>query len=187
VINADGTLGASTAAPAPANFGQPGLGGTLPGQGIAPQGLPFGSQPQLGQQFGQPGLPQAPQLNMSAPNVMPNQLPAAEAAQPATPAANIRVATPEESFPSVAMGSILMLDGQSLGDMAGTVRMRINGLALPVKVLDWSADGAKIQLPQLELATAIEAEIEVIRADGSLASKSAINLTPAATRLALGN
>ena len=215
VVNGDGTLGASSAGPAPASFGQP---GGLPGQGIAPQGQPgfaggpqseaFGAQPQLGQsQFGQPQLgqsqpgqqfgqqfaPQSPQQaqpqvpQMSAPNAMPSEQPAAEASQPATPAANIRVATPEESFPSVAMGSILMLDGEQLGDKPGLVRMRVGGLALPIKVLDWNENTAKIQLPQLDLAKAIGAEIEVVRADGSLASKSSINLTPAATRLALGN
>ena len=186
--------------------GQPGFPGGPQGQpGFAggPQGEAFGAQPQLGQsQFGQsqPGQPSgqqfAPQAgqqtqpqvpSMSAPNAMPSEQPAAEASRPTTPAASIRVATPEESFPSVAMGSILMLDGQELGDSAGTVRMRVGGLALPIKVLDWNANSAKIQLPQLDLAKAIQAEIEVMRADGSLASKSSINLTPAATRLALGN
>jgi hypothetical protein len=121
------------------------------------------------------------------PGAAPLEQPAAEAAQPAAPAANIRVATPEESFPSVAMGSILILDGQELGSQPGMVRMRIHGLALPTKVLDWNDSSAKIQLPQLDLSKSTQAEIEVMRADGSLASSSQINLTPAATRLALGN
>jgi hypothetical protein len=33
----------------------------------------------------------------------------------------------------------------------------------------------------------MKAEIEVLRADGSVASKSAVELTPANSRLALGN
>ena len=45
----------------------------------------------------------------------------------------------------------------------------------------------KIQLPKMELSRPVKASLEVLRADGSLASKSAIELTPAATRLALGN
>ena len=40
---------------------------------------------------------------------------------------------------------------------------------------------------EVELTGATKAEIEVLRADGSLASKSAIELTPAADRLARGN
>jgi len=196
--------------------GLPGQGIAPQGQafGAQPQlgqpqlGQPQVGQPQVGQQFGQQfgqqaqpmvpqGQPQVPQTNAPvanpttapnfAPNANPSEQPAMTDARVATPAANIRVASPEESFPSVAMGSILMLDGQELGDNAGIVRMRINGLALPTKVLDWNKGTVKIQLPQLDLAKAIQAEIEVMRADGSLASKSAINLTPAATRLALGN
>jgi hypothetical protein len=87
----------------------------------------------------------------------------------------------------VAIGSILTLDGQSLGDGRGSVRLVVNGLALPVEVLEWNASVVKVQLPQLDLAGALKAQIEVLRADGSLASKSAVELTPATNRLALSN
>jgi hypothetical protein len=80
-----------------------------------------------------------------------------------------------------------MLDGQSLGDEKGSVMLRVNGLALPVDVLDWSADAARIRMPSVDIDGAMKADIEVVRADGSLASRTAIELTPAATRLALGN
>lgn len=191
VVNANGTLAASSAAPAPMNFGAQGQAG-FPGQGFAPQGQPFGAQsqpmaPQFGQQFGQPGMPQtnAPQLN-ATPNAQPNQQQAAPA-QSATATANIRTVSTEASLPSVAIGSTLMLDGQELGDERGSVRLRVSGLALPIGIIEWNNNSAKIQLPQLDLTSSIKAEIEVLRADGSLASKSAVNLTPAATRLALGN
>jgi hypothetical protein len=105
----------------------------------------------------------------------------------AAPTANIRTVSTEVRLPSVAIGSILSLDGQSLGDDRGSVRLLVNGLALPIEVLDWNASVVKIQLPQLDLAGAMKAEIEVRRADGSVASKSAVELTPAASRLALGN
>ena len=87
----------------------------------------------------------------------------------------------------MAIGSILTLDGQSLGDGRGSVRLVVNGLALPVEVLEWNASVVKVQLPQLDLAGALKAQIEVLRADGSLASKSAVELTPATNRLALSN
>jgi hypothetical protein len=39
----------------------------------------------------------------------------------------------------------------------------------------------------VELTGAVKAEIEVLRSDGSMASKSAVELTAAESRLALGN
>ena len=105
----------------------------------------------------------------------------------AAPTANISTASAEVRLPSVAIGSILSLDGQSLGNDRGNVRLLVNGLALPIEVLEWNATVVKVQLPQLDLAGAIKAEIEVLRADGSLASKSAVEITPATNRLALGN
>ncbi len=50
-----------------------------------------------------------------------------------------------------------------------------------------ATDSVKIRLPELDIEDAMKAELEVLRADGSLASKTAIELTSAATRLALGN
>jgi hypothetical protein len=87
----------------------------------------------------------------------------------------------------VAVGSTLVLDGQEFGNEQGVARLRVAGLALPVEVLEWTTSSAKIRLPKFEVTGATTAEIEVLRADGSLASKSSIQLTPAADRLALAN
>jgi hypothetical protein len=106
---------------------------------------------------------------------------------PSVPVANIRPATEEPALANVAIGSMLVLDGQSFGEAKGIVRLRVSNLALPVEVLEWSATSAKIRLPELELAGSTQAEIEVVRADGSLASKTAVRLLPAATNLAQGN
>jgi hypothetical protein len=54
-------------------------------------------------------------------------------------------------------------------------------------VLEWNDSSVQVKMPAMDLAEAMKADLEVLRADGSLASKSAIELTPAATRLALGN
>ncbi len=215
VIYPNGALLPSSA-PAPIAFAGPAPGGlTAPGgvpAGGFPQGAPIGPQanfsaPQgatrIAPTFGAPsqGAPNgALSLNMSQGNglIMPNMTqPKLADATANFPTANIRtvaletVAT-EKRLPSVAIGSILSLDvmsqaGQSLGTSRGTVRLKVNGLALPIEVLEWNAEVVKIQLPQIELAGAMKAEIEVLRADGSVASKSAVELTPAATRLALGN
>ena len=64
------------------------------------------------------------------------------------------------------------------------VRLRISGVAMPVEVVEWSADSTKIRLPKLDVAEATKAELEVVRADGTLASTNAISLTTAATSVA---
>jgi len=149
-----------------ANVGAPnGAPSMFQGNGpIMPNSAPQNSAPQ---DFGQPNS-EAPTVNDA-------------------PSADIRTVSTEERLPSVAIGSILTLDGQSLGDERGIVRLKVSGIALPVEVLDWNASIVKVQLPQLDLAGAMKAEIEVLRADGSLASKSAVELTPATNRLALNN
>jgi hypothetical protein len=103
---------------------------------------------------------------------------------PTVPSANIRQATEEVSIPSVAIGSVIMLEGQSLGNDKGIVRLRLAELALPVEVLEWTNTSAKVRLPQMDLTGAMKAEIEVLRADGSLASKSAVRLTLASSTAA---
>jgi hypothetical protein len=103
------------------------------------------------------------------------------------PAASIRTVNDEPTLPKVAIGSTLVLDGKSLGTEQGNVRLRMGTLTLPVEVIEWSAESVKIQLPKMELSRSVKASLEVLRADGSLASSSAIDLSPAATRLALGN
>ncbi len=114
---------------------------------------------------------------------VPQGVQVAAPAQPATSPAPSEEAT----IPTVAVGSAMQFAGESLGNDKGIVRLRIGEMALPVEITEWSATLVKIQLPKMDLGGAMKAELEVLRADGSLASKSAINLTPAAVGLALGN
>jgi hypothetical protein len=182
VVNADGTLGASNA-PAPAPFAAQGVA-------LGPQGAPLGPQAQAfapqgaSNGLGSP-LPQGSNLQLNGTIGAPNALTGPNAV--AAPAANIRTIADEPRRPVVTNGSTLELDGESLGGAKGLVRLRISGMAMRVEVLQWSDSSVKIKLPAIDLAEAMPAELEVVRADGSLASKSAIELSPAATRLALGN
>jgi hypothetical protein len=105
---------------------------------------------------------------------------------PSAPSAKLQIES-EPSLPSVAVGSTVTLDGQEFGSDQGAVRLRISGMALPAEVIEWNGSSAKVKLPAMDLTSAMRADIEVIRADGSLASQSAIQLTPATNRLALGN
>ena len=111
--------------------------------------------------------------------------------QPATPATT-KVAGPattpsEPERVSVPSGSVLKLDGEKLGSETGVVRLRVSNVAFPVEVVEWSADSTKVRLPKLDVSEATKAELEVLRADGTLASTNAIQLTSAASGLALAN
>jgi hypothetical protein len=79
----------------------------------------------------------------------------------------------------VALGSLIMLNGQSFGGQPGGVRLLISGIAMPIQVVEWTPNGVKVQLPMFELTSVTPAEIEVVRPDGSLASKIAVELTAA--------
>jgi hypothetical protein len=92
----------------------------------------------------------------------------------------------EPSRTQVAVGSVLMVNGQAFGDKAGGARLRISGMAMPIEVLEWTPAGVKVRLPQVEITGSTPAEIEVVRGDGSLASKTAVELIPSPEQLALG-
>jgi hypothetical protein len=82
----------------------------------------------------------------------------------------------EAPRPKVNVGTTLLVDGQSFGDQQGAARLRVGGAALKVEVVAWNGSSVKIRLPQLELDSSTNADIEVVRADGSLASKTGVEL-----------
>lgn len=161
--------------------------------------LPFSTQLFVGQQIVLPevhpgGVLRASSAPMPAPFfpaaqpvVTQNFVSPAMNATPTAPSANIRQATEEVSIPSLAIGSVIVLEGQALGNDKGIVRLRLAEMALPVEVLEWSNTSAKVRLPQMELTGAMNAQIEVLRADGSLASNSAVRLTLASSNAANTN
>ena len=161
----------------PAGLAPQGMPAGMNGGSIGPQSLPSGLN---SASIGPQGSPNAAMQNVATTDSLPSTT-------VATPAANIRPAIEEKSLPRVAIGSTLMLDGESLGNEQGIVRLRIGGIALPANVVEWSASSVKVELPKMDLSRPVKADLEVLRADGSLASSSAIELTPAATRLALSN
>jgi len=91
--------------------------------------------------------------------------------------------TTEAPRPKVNVGSTLLVDGQTFGDKPGTARLRVSGLSLPIEVVEWTTSSVKIHLPTVELTSATKADIEVVRADGTLASKTAVELDAATVAL----
>jgi LysM repeat protein len=103
-----------------------------------------------------------------------------------TPTTNNKPA-PTEPRTKLTVGSTLLVDGQTFGEKPGVARLRVNGLSLPIEVLEWTTSAVKIRLPKIEATTGTFADIEVLRADGNLASKSAVELTAASVQVATRN
>ena len=82
----------------------------------------------------------------------------------------------EAPRPKVTLGSTLMINGQSFGDTSGAAQLRIGGAALKIEVVEWTGNSVKIRLPLLDMTGSTNADIEVLRADGSLASKTPVEI-----------
>jgi hypothetical protein len=97
---------------------------------------------------------------------------------PHTPAAHIAVTAEEKPRTQVPIGSVLLLNGQPLGGLPGSVQLEIDGREAPVQILEWTESFVKIRLPMLPLTGPVDADIDVVRADGTVASCSPLELLP---------
>jgi hypothetical protein len=94
------------------------------------------------------------------------------------PAATTSSAVPPPLM-RIAAGSTLLVDEQQFGAKAGSAQLRLGGVPMKVEVLEWTAAAVKVRLPQLQLAAATPADLLMIRADGTIASKTSIELIAA--------
>jgi hypothetical protein len=78
--------------------------------------------------------------------------------------------------PKVTIGSTLLVDGQPFGQKQGAARLRVGGANLKIEILKWTASSVKIRLPNLDLDSSVKGDIEVLKADGSLASRTPVEL-----------
>ena len=101
--------------------------------------------------------------------------------------ANVTVlANAEATRTTVPVGSVLLVNGQGLGDGIGGARLVIGGAAMPIEVLEWTTAGVTVRVPQIEINSGTPADIEVLRVDGSLAARTAVVLTIANQPIAFG-
>jgi hypothetical protein len=204
-----GQFGGQGGMPQGGQFGQPGQqfapqngqpqSGQFGLEGGQPQGgqfaAPQGGMPQGGQFGGQPAAPQGP---MNGP-----QGAAAEVAPPAPAApqgdsgpaiaggapngvangqpngpANPAPAAAGRPLPSIVIGSLMSIGGQQLGNDRGMVHLNVNGQTRMLEVVEWTASGAKVKVPA-DLPAGIQADLEIIRADGSIVTKDQVQLAAA--------
>jgi hypothetical protein len=149
-----------------------------------PQGAPLGPQGQpLGQQMQQvapqgPMAPQGPEAGPKSGDSVTQRiaeeltgLPGLPNGQPAAPNAG----PTDRPLPSIVIGSIMTINGQPLGDGRGTVRLIVNGSPVALEIVEWSATAAKVRVPA-DLPAGAKAQIEILRADGSVVAKDAVQL-----------
>jgi hypothetical protein len=129
-----------------------------------------------------PNAATTPVLTSPGSSLKFTQVSAAKTEAPTTVASSVE---PERA--KVPTGSTIKLDAQALGDKPGVVRLKISNLAMPVEVVEWSADSTKVRLPKLDVAGSMNAELEVLRADGTVAATNAISLTTGASSLVAAN
>jgi hypothetical protein len=160
----------------------PGQTLTLPS--ISPNGtLSMSRSPAAGaDMYGTYNQTFSPQVNTSTPFTTPVSF-----SNPTTftPPSNTTT-PPAPPRAKVAVGSTLLVDGQTFGDKSGSARLSVSGLSLPVEVIEWTTGAVKIRLPKLDVTGSAPADLEVVRADGSLASKTGVELTTASVQVALG-
>jgi hypothetical protein len=121
--------------------------------------------------------------------------PAAESfAAPAnnTPAADSVPATSAGSDEEVARtkvpaGSTLLVDGQNFGSKPGSARLQIGGGFLKIAIAQWTPNAVKISLPKADQAGSTDADLEIVRSDGSIASRTSIEVDSAAAEVASNN
>jgi hypothetical protein len=154
-------------------------------QGVTPQqpsmGLPQGAQ--LSQQMQQlppqgPVGPQAPEVGPKNTDSVAQRiadqltgLPGLPNGQPATSNAG----PTDRAVPPIVIGSIMTINGQPLGDGRGSVRLIVNGSPVALEIVEWTATAAKVRIPA-DLPAGLQVQIEILRADGSVVAKDAVQL-----------
>ena len=132
------------------------------GQQMMPQGQ-LGSQgPEGGRDLGSIAQRIADQVTG-----LPELLGNAQAAPNAAPAGR--------PLPSIMIGSLMTIGGQQLGDARGTVQLIVNNSPIQLEIVEWSANGAKVRIPG-NLPAGVQAQIEILRADGSVVAKDQVQL-----------
>ncbi len=77
---------------------------------------------------------------------------------------------------SVPAGSTLLVDGQQFGSKAGSARLRIGGGLMKLPVVQWTPNAVKVSLPKADQAGTTDGDLEIVRADGSIASRTGLEV-----------
>lgn len=85
---------------------------------------------------------------------------------------------------NVPVGATVTLPGNR-GEQMGQVNLVLNNVRLPLNVLDWNESGITVTLPEMQITSATQAQIEIKRPGSSTAENLSIQLEPRPTVLVL--
>ncbi len=97
----------------------------------------------------------------------------------AAPAVVVTEVASEEKLMQVPVGATLLLSEKSLGEKQGQVVLQVDTLSVPAQVNEWKAEQVNVTLPMFGLSAPTKAQIWLLRADGQVANKLAVELIPA--------
>lgn len=97
----------------------------------------------------------------------------------AAPAVAVTEVASEETLMQVPVGATLQLNEKTLGEKQGQVVLQIDTLSVPAQVNEWKAEQVNVTLPMFGLSSPTKAHIWMMRADGQVANKLAVELIPA--------
>lgn len=79
---------------------------------------------------------------------------------------------------AAAPGAVVTLAGEGLGPEPGQVIVTFNGLEQDAEIHGWYDLGIQFRLPNVPLASPVDAEIVVIRGDGAVSNPVTVQITP---------
>jgi hypothetical protein len=138
-----------------------------------------------GQQLVLPSIAADGTLSQSTAQVAQSFAPAnnavAAGSLPATPVSFTSAAgtNDDAARTKVPAGSTLLVDGQDFGSKAGSAHLRIGGTFLKVAVAEWTSSSVKVSLPKADRAGTANADLEIVRADGTIASRTNLEVVSA--------
>ena len=84
----------------------------------------------------------------------------------------------DAKLPQVPVGATITLAGKDLGNKAGQVLVNVNQVVVAAEVVKWEVAAATVSMPQIRLAAATKAQLQVLLADGKVASTVDVELIP---------
>lgn len=84
----------------------------------------------------------------------------------------------ESDLPTVSPGQDVTLDAANLGTPPGQVRVAIAGLTFDAAINDWTNNQVTATLPTLQISEAVQARVEIVTAQGQVATHVDVLLAP---------
>ena len=83
-------------------------------------------------------------------------------------------------LPNVPAGTLVTLKGKNFGEQTGQVRLRVGSVVMTIGTATWNDISVTVEFPDLRMPSAINAELQIFRADGTQISSLIVRFPPVA-------